>query len=166
MSSTFSATAARTSTFTEARVRYVMAKVLEDLMMVAVCQYASLEQVKTWCEDVTEVLLFEAAELFQIKFNRPDGEPAAINYRISDDGSISEDRSSGGVNYFVHPSGTKASIVLRLRAGAKKRQAALDYLEQHGWTFNGTVLEDDGVSDGAYSSAGYGLTRNKIGKWQ
>jgi hypothetical protein len=108
----------------------------------------------------------ETAELFQIKFVRPDGKPAAITYKISDDGSLSEDGGSGGVNYFVHPPGTRASIVIRLRQGAKKRQQAVDYLKQRGWTFNGTILEDEGTRDRAYSASGYGVTRNLVGTWQ
>lgn len=166
MASSFTSTTSHTSTFTEARVRYVMNKVLEDLVMIAACGFATVEQITKWHEEVQTVLLLEAAELFQIKFARPDGKPAAITYRISDDGSLSEDGGSGGVNYFVHPSGTKASIVIRLRQGAKKREQAVAYLKQRGWTFNGSVLEDEGTRDRAYSSSGYGVTRNLVGSWQ
>jgi hypothetical protein len=166
MASSYTVTATRTNTFTEARVRHVMAKVLDDLVMVAACEFASIERVTKWSEEVSMVLLLEAAELFQIKFARPDGEPAAITYAVSDDGSLSEDGESGGVNYYALPAGTEASIVLRLRDGAKKRQEAVDYLKRRGWTFNGAVLEDAGEQDRAYSSSGYGLTRRKVGKWQ
>ena len=166
MASTFTISAARTSTFTEARVRYVMDKVLEDLVMIATCSFATVDQIKQWVEEVTTVLLLEAAELFQIKFARPDGQSAAITYNVSDDGSLSENGASGGVNYFAHPTGTKASIVIRLRASARKRQEAVDYLKGRGWTFNGSILEDTGTRDRAYSSSGYGVTRNLVGKWQ
>jgi hypothetical protein len=166
MASSFTITAARTTTFTDARVRYIMDKVLEDLVMIAACDFATVENVKKWAEEVTMILLLQAAELFQIKFARPDGAPAAITYRISDDGSLSEDGASGGINYFVHPSGTKASIVIRLREGSRKRQEAVDYLKGRGWSFNGRVLEDEGARDRAYSSSGYGVTRNLVGKWQ
>jgi hypothetical protein len=166
MAATFTTTTARTTTFTEARVRYVMDKVLEDLVMIAVRDFATADQIQRWAEEVTVVLLLESAELFQIKFARPDGLTAAITYTISDDGSLSEDGASGGVNYFALPNGTKATIVIRLRAGARRRQEAVNYLKGHGWTFNGSVLEDAGSRDRAYSSNGYGVTRNLVGKWQ
>jgi hypothetical protein len=164
MTSSYTTSVSRSTTYTEARVRHVMAKVLEDLVMVAACELASIERVTKWCEEVTMVLLLQAGELFQIKFARPDGEPAAITYKVSDDGSLSEDGDSGGINYYGLPSGTRASIVLRLRDGAKKRQEAVDYLKGRGWTFDGVVLEDEGERDRGFSSSGYGLTRSKIGK--
>jgi hypothetical protein len=166
MASSFTTVASRTSTFTEARVRYIMNKVFDDLVMVTACDFATVEQVTQWAEEITAILLLEAAELFQVKFRRPDGVTAAITYTVSDDGSLAEDGSSGGVNYFAHPAGTKASIVIRLRAGARKHPEAVDYLKGRGWTFNGTILEDAGTRDRAYSSNGYGVARALVGKWQ
>lgn len=57
MPSSYTVTASLTNTFTEARVRHVMAKVLDDLVMVAACHFASIERVTKWCEEVTMVLL-------------------------------------------------------------------------------------------------------------
>lgn len=166
MASTYTSTLSRSSTFTEARVHYVMNKVLEDLVLLAALDFATLEQVKKWTAEVTTVLLLEAVEKFQIKLTRPSGEVAAVTYDIVSDGSISEDAKSGGLNYFSLPAGTKASIVIRLLDGARKRPDAVEYLKGRGWSFTGSLLEDQGTRDRAYSSSGWGVTRTTAGKWQ
>lgn len=165
MAATSTITASRTNTFTEARVRYVMAKIHDDLIVMAACNLLTYERANKWQDDLSAVLLLEAVELFQIKLARPDGAPAAVTYRLSDDGSLAEDSASGGINWYGQPKGTTANIVVRLRDGRKK-EAALAELERRGWSFNGSVLEDEGVRDRAYSVSGYGFTRNKIGKVQ
>ncbi len=166
MSQTSTITASRTTTYTQARVRYVMDKVLEDLVTIAVRKFVTVEQIKNWYEDVIAVLSFEAADFFEIQLIPPKGGTAGIRYSVVDNGSISEDETSGGQNLFTFPENTRATIVIRLRPAAKKRDEALAYLKRRGWAMNGTVLQDEGVRDRGYSKDGYGLRRNRIGNWQ
>ncbi len=163
---TATATASRTNTYTEARVRYVMDKVLEDFMTIAVRGFAPFERMTAWYEDVRAVLLLEAAEFFEIQLTPPRGKKVGIRYTVIDDGSIAEDEASGGQNLYGLPNGTTVAIVIHARDDAKKRDAALAYLKRRGWSMNGTVLQDEGARDRGYSKDGYGVQRARIGNWQ
>lgn len=163
---TGTATATRTNTYTEARVRYVMDKVLEDFVTVAVRGFVTFDRMKGWYADVQAVLLLEAADFFELQLSPPKGDKIGVRYRVIDDGSISEDEASGGQNLYWLPNGTTVGIVIRLREGAKKKDAALAYLKKRGWAMNGTVLRDDGVRDRGYSKDGYGVRRERVGSWQ
>jgi len=162
---TSTATASRTNTYTQARARYVMDKVLEDFVTIAVRGFVTIERIKRWAEDVLTVLQFEAAESFEIQLTTPRGKVVGVRYLVIDDGSITEDEASGGQNLYALPDRTQAAIVISMRDGAKKRADALQYLKRRGWSMNGTVLEDEGVRDRGYSKTGFGVERKRIGDW-
>lgn len=166
MYATSTATVSRTSTYTEARVRYVMDKVFDDLVTIAVREFASIELLSAWSNDIRAVLNLQAAEFFEIQLTKPDGKSVAIRYAVVDDGSIIEDEESGGQNLFALPNGTSVRIVIRLRDSATKREAALAYLKRRGWGTNGTVLQGESTGDRGYSKDGYGVRRQRIGNWQ
>lgn len=163
MAATYTNTSSQTSTCTDARVRHVMNKVHDDLVMLEAREFVSPSTVLRWVEETREVLAMEAATRFQVKLTTPLGVQSAIEYRVSADGSVSEDRESGGVNFYSLPRGTKASIVIELVPSGPKRERALEYLKKRGWGFNGQLLAAPGTQDRAYSSGGYGLNRNLIG---
>ncbi len=163
--STFTITASRTNTFTEARVRHVMASVFEDFITMAFTGLVELERVKGWEADITHVLVLETLDSFQVQFTKPDGTKVGVGYRVRDDGSVSENAPAGGINYYLLPKGTQVALVLHLRDHARKRNGALDYLRRRGWGFNGRLMEG-GRHDRAYSSEGYGLVREQLGVWR
>jgi len=160
-----SVTQSGTSTFTEARVRTVMGKSLDDFIGLAVSGHLSIGRASEWASDLIYALDREAAEMFQLRFDLPAGEQRAINYHVSDDGSLLEDSESGGIDYRSLPKGTDVSIVLRLRQSSRHRQRVLDYLRKRGWGA-GSIFSGEGVRDRAYSKDGYGLIRRKIGTWE
>jgi hypothetical protein len=162
--STFTITASRTNTFTQARVRHVMASVFEDFIAMTFSTVLELERVQGWEADLTHVMILEALESFQIQFTKPDGTKVGVGYRVSDDGSVSENAPAGGINYYLLPKGTHVALVLHLRGHAPKRKEALAYLRRRDWAFNGRLMEA-GRHDRAYSSEGYGLVRERLGTW-
>lgn len=159
-----SITQSGSSTFSEARVRAVMQKTLDDFIGLAIADHLSVETASKWAKDLVFVLNHEAAELFQLRFDLPSGEQKAVNYYVSDDGSLVEDSESGGVNFRCLPKGTEVLLVLRLRRDSRHRARVLAYLAGQGWG-TGSMLEGDGVHDRAYSADGYGLIRRRIGNW-
>lgn len=163
MSNTISSS--RTSTYTEARARAVMNKVLEDLMGLYGRDLISKEQALKWYFDILYVLSKEAADFFEIQFKSSFVKQNGLRYEISDDGSIYEDSKSGGIDYYSLPDNVKVSLFLSLRTEAAKYFEVYEELLRRGWGTNGKTLEDSWVRDRAYSKDGYGLIRNKVGNW-
>lgn len=159
-----SVTQSVSSTFSEARVRAVMRKTLDDFVALAMADHLSVKTASRWAEDLIFVLNHEAVKMFQIRCDLPSGEKKAVNYSVSDDGSLLEDSESGGIDYRCLPKGTQVSLILRLRKDSPDRGRVLAYLADHGWG-TGSMLEGDGVHDRAYSVDGYGLMRRRVGSW-
>lgn len=167
MTSSATITQSATTTVTEARVRVVMRKFLADLVAAAGAGLLDVARVQKWHDDMSFALIHGAAAKLQVKFQLPDGRWLALDYVVSDDGSLLEDSGSGGVDYHALPAGTKTSVTFGWRPGCsdatvKKVRA---YFEERGWTFNGSLVEGDTARDRAYSKEGFGLVRNKVGNW-
>ncbi len=163
MSSTYTASA--TTTCTEARVRAVLAKVLDDFIALVSRRFLSVDRATAWCGDLVKVLTFEAVEFFELQFTLPGGSKQGVRYSISDDGMLMEDRASGGIDYYSLPDGTASTLLVQLRSGVSGRDRAIAYLQGRGWSFNGTALSGTLMRDRAYSRQGYGVVRSRIGAW-
>lgn len=165
MSATYAATATATSTCTEARVRAVLVKVLDDFIALVSRRFLPADRATGWCRDLLELLTLEAVEFFELQFTLPGDRELGVRYSISDDGSLMEDRASGGIDYYALPDGTTSTLLVHLRADGTGRAAAVAYLVERGWRFDGTALSGALTRDRAYSRQGYGVVRSLVGAW-
>ena len=162
---TYAATAARTTTTTttEARVRYVMGKVIANFNALVVCGLISPERAANWSDDLTYLQLADALAGFEVQFDKGRREPYGLSYRISNDGSVQQDSPSGGLDLYGIPESTPVSLCLDLRPG--KYAQVLPYLERRGWKFSGKLMASTASESRSFSSGGYAITRSKLGTW-
>jgi hypothetical protein len=162
VTTTFSAS--RTNTFTDARLRAVMPEVGTDFYALAGASVISFETAVRWTEELTFILLQQAARGFQIQLTYPSGHKIALDYRVSSDGSVRESSTGGGIDYYLLPAGTSAILFVDLDESARAIQAVRTYIRERAWG-TGNAVEGDPVRDRAYSKDGYGVIRSKIGTW-
>ena len=158
-------TSSRSGTFTAARVRDVMFEVHADLIQLVSPGLISMETAKSWAEDLTYILERQAAKGFQLQFRCSGHEHRAVDYRVSEDGTLHESSTSGGINYFALPRGTQVILFVFLDFQARSINEVNVELAKRGWG-SGQAIEGAAVRDRAYSKDGYGLIRAKIGAWQ
>jgi hypothetical protein len=162
---TFTATATRTNTFTEARLRAVMPEVGADFYSLAGAGLISLDTARNWTEELTFILQHQAAKCFQIQLKRFGSNPIAIDYRVSSDGTVRESTTGGGIDYFALPEGTRATLFVEVDFQSREIETVKLYLRQKGWGTNGQAVEGESTRDRTYSRDGFGIIRTKVGKW-
>ncbi len=152
-------------TFSEARARAVMLEVGADFYALAAAKLISWEDAERWTEELSFILVHRAAIRFQIQLRCSGYLPRALDYRVSNDGSVLESGTGGGINYFGLPAGTVASLFVEWNRLAKDLGYVQQYLYARGW---GKAVAVDGaaVRDRVYSKDGYGVIRSKVGNWQ
>jgi hypothetical protein len=156
MSSTF--TQSYTSTYTEARARYVLQKAFDDLVGLFSHQVITKEQALDWYNELKYVIDIQAMKAFEFKVKNNGKEIKVWRYDVSDDGSLLENSESGGINFDDVPTSATASIVVDLVEDPKKKREALEYLHKQGWG-NGSFFVGTAKPDKAFSKDGFGLKR-------
>lgn len=151
-----------TSTCTEARVREVMKPVFDELFALAASNFASLQSVEKWRDDLTYMLSNEAISSFELQFDLPDGTQRGFRYEVSDDGTLMASDRSGGLRLYTLPEGTTASVVVVWRELTPELR---EEMRRRNWTRSVSLLSGGGVRERAYSSQGYGVVRNRVGDW-
>jgi hypothetical protein len=162
---TLIATATRTNTYTEARLRAVMPEVGADFYSLAGAGLISLDTAKNWTEELTFVLQHQAAKGFQIQLKRFGSNPIAIDYRVSSDGTVRESSMGGGIDYFALPNGTEASLFVDLDLQSPAIETIKIYIAQRRWGTNGQAVDGQSTRDRTYSKDGFGIIRTKVGTW-
>ena len=165
MHGSFTSTASQTNTFTDARLRAVMPEVGGDFYAMACSGIISLDTAQRWTDELTYILQNQTAHGFQIQLTYANGQKVALDYRVSNDGSIRESSFAGGIDYYALPPGTKAFLFVDFNYSATRATTVQDYLRQRGWGFDARAVQGDLVRDRAYSKDGYGVIRGKIGTW-
>jgi len=165
MNAPFTATASRTSSYTDARLRAVMPEIGADFYAMAGAGIISFDAAQRWIEELTFILQNQTAYGFQIQLTYPNGQQVALDYRVSSDGSIRESSTAGGIDYYALPAGTRPFLFVDFDYSAAKAAIVQAYLRQHGWGFDAHPVLGDVVRDRAYSKDGYGMIRGKIGVW-
>lgn len=156
---------ALSSTFTSARVRDVMLEVGADFTGLVAPRLITFETANSWAEDLSFVLEREAARGFQVQFTCPGYAAKALDYRVSADGTLQERNTSGGIDYFGLPAGTRASLFVDLDYSATRISEVLAHLRARGWGFEGQAVAGNANRDRVYSKDGYGVVRSKVGGW-
>lgn len=164
MHGTITATRTNTNSYTDARLRAIMPEVGGDFYALVGADVITLDTARRWTEELTFILQHEAAHGFQIQLRFPNGQTIAVDYRVSSDGSIRESGTSGGIDYYLMPAGTRASLFVNLNFQARAIETVQTYIRQQNWG-TGSLVQGDPVRDRAYSKDGYGVIRGKIGVW-
>lgn len=162
---TFSATATRTNTFTEARLRAVMPEVGADFYCLAAAGLITMATTQKWTEELSFILQHQAANGFQIQLKCDGYNPIAIDYRVSSDGTVRESGAGGGIDYFALPEGTRATLFVDMNYQSREIATVKIYIVQRGWGTDGHAVEGQVTRDRTYSKDGYGIVRAKIGTW-
>lgn len=163
MSATY--TASQTSTFSEARARAVMRRVLGDFMNVASAGLIGRERIQGWYEELEYAVLHEVVDTFQLQLTKPGGERLGVSYTIRDDGTILEDSKAGGLDFQNFPPKTSVTLCLSYRPGAKHLEKVRTYFRERGWT-NGSLIDGLVSRDRAFSRDGFGIARGTLGDWK
>jgi len=165
MHQTYAVTTTRTNTYTEARARYVMEKVLDDIIGLFSRGLITKERALSWHADLSYIISMKAMDFFEIQLRTPGGSTPGLRYELTDDGQLYEDTDSGGIDFFLLPTGTTAGLFVSLRENSPNAAAVRSQLQANGWGTNGHKLDGTIVRERAYSSDGFGVTRNRVGDW-
>jgi hypothetical protein len=110
-----------TSTYTEARARYVMDKVHEDLIGLTNRGLMSIQRANQIKDQVLYLMNKEALNYFQLQFkNRSGSKFGGLHYKLNSGGYVSADEDSGDINYWSLPDSTQVILLVDLDRGAKK----------------------------------------------
>lgn len=143
-----------------------MRRVLGDFMNVASAGLVARDTMQTWHQELEYAVLQEVVDTFQVQFTKPDGKVLAVNYKVSDDGTIVESSKAGGLDFHGFPSGTRASLCFTYRVGAPNIERVQAYLEGRGWMTGGSLVDGVANRDRAFSKSGFGVVRSKVGDWE
>jgi hypothetical protein len=161
----YTATRTQTDTYTDARLRAVMAEVGADFYAPCAAGFITAETARVWTEELTFILQHRCARRFQLQCTLPSGYKQALHYEVSSDGSVQESSGAGGIDFFALPQGTQVGLVVTLDEQSPNIGIVRAYTQQRGWGTNGQAVQGDTVRDRTYSKDGYGIVRSKVGQW-
>lgn len=165
MSNIYAQTISQSSTYTEARARYVMGKVYEDLLGLMGRALIDINRANQIRNQVQYLLEKQALNYFQLQFKKPSGtEIGGLHYQLKSDGNIYADEKSGGLNYWNLPSDAKVTLLIDLDESSLYIDEVNRQLEAWGCGCGSSL---SGTSDylKSYSKEGYGFQQSKIGSW-
>jgi hypothetical protein len=142
-----------------------MEKVLDDLVGLHLLNFITREQLNSHYQDLLYLMTKEVLDYFEVQFRLPSGEKVGVRFVVQDDGSISDDAASGGLDYYSLPQGTTMTLFAELRRQARRYDEALAELGRRGWGTNGVRLDGGTGYQKSYSKDGYGVARHRIGEW-
>ncbi len=155
------ATRTGTSTFTDARARYVMDKIEDDFWAIRSRQFTNVDL--NWlgraCEDIRYVAEKNQLAIAEVQFFSGDRK-WIIRYELNNEGKIARDEESGCLKLFDIAKDATAKVVIDRKIIT---EATDKYLEKRGWGNNGVFHGEDGNEDRAFSKEGYGATRKLTG---
>jgi hypothetical protein len=150
MSTTY--TRSETDTYTEARARYVLGKVYEDMISLFQANFLTKAKCDQWREDLLYIIDKRAMSYFQFQFKKADGS------------EISSDDNTGGIDYWELPSDTKVSLLVNLNISSINYAEVNEELNNRGWG-SGQSLSGTQQYLKSYSKDGFGYKQSKIGAW-
>ena len=121
---------------------------------------ATEEMVSKWRKDILYIMDEEALEYFDIKFS---GTQKGFRFKVSSDGTLYENSTSGGIDCFGYPPGTKVSIVVKLDELSPSYNKVYNELTQNrGWGTGGISLAGNSHRDRSYSKDNFGVIRERF----
>lgn len=164
MSETF--TVSNTETYTEADVKAVMQNTYEDILGFANRKLVDYSRVKGWIEDLVYLLNKRILKSFEIQlYDSSGGRFKSYTYIVNTYGNIDSGSSSGGLNYFEIPDGTKFGLYADIDFGHSKIEEVKKYLyDERGWGNNGSAMQGNSSFERSHSSGGLELKRYVVNK--
>jgi len=164
MSETF--TVSNSETYTEANVKAVMQNTYEDIIGFANRKLVDYSRVKYWVEDLVYLLNKRILRSFEIQLYNSSGERfKSYKYVVNTYGYIDSGSSSGGINYFDIPDGTKFGLFADIDFTHAKIDEVKKYLyEQRGWGSDGSSMQGTTSFERSHSSGSLELKRYIINK--
>lgn len=159
-------TRSQTSTYTQARVRYVMGKVKEDLYGLMNCSLLAMERVNSIYDSLVYLLDQKVLESFELQFKKGNGQAlGGLRYELDGYGGIHSDEESGGIDYYALPKNLRVGLLVTLNKTAPNYKQVMEQLADWGWG-TGSALTGEAKHLKNYSKDGYGLSQKIIGDWQ
>jgi hypothetical protein len=164
MSETF--TVSNTETYTEANVKAVMQNTYEDILGFANRKLVDYSKIKSWIEDLVYLLNKRILKSFEIQLYNSSGERfKSYKYVVNIYGYINSGSSSGGINYFEIPEGTKFGLLADIDFTHTKIEEVKKYLfDERGWESNGSAMQGSSSFERSHSSGSLELKRYVINK--
>ncbi len=154
-----------TDTYTEARARYVLGKVYEDMLALFQAGIITKAKCDQWRDDLMYILENRAMSYFEFQLIKTDGTKiGGLHYELNASGGISTDDRTGGIDYWDLPENVSGSLLVDLNKAAAKYDEVNTELNRRGWG-TGNALAGTQSHLKSYSKDGYGFKQSKIGQW-
>jgi hypothetical protein len=137
-----------------------MKPVFDDITGLVLRSFVSSERALKWREDLSYMLSQEAISAFELQLTKPDGTREGFRYEVSDDGSLLDASSSGGLQLYLVPERTTANLMVVFRELSPDTR---EEIRRRGWTHEGVPLSGEGIRERGYSHEGYGVIRKRFG---
>lgn len=157
-------TASQTASWTDARVKAVMSRVLDDMNLLVARGFLSREKALKWYDDVSFVLRNECLERMELQLSPPGRAPLAIRYEVVHAGLYAND-PSGGLNLYGFPEGTTATILIQYRSLSPAYNDVVTVMNGRGWGPGGQFVDGAARDSNSYSKDGLGVRRQLVG-WE
>lgn len=164
MSETF--TISNTEVYSEADVRAVMQNTYEDIIGFANRKLVDYSRIKSWVEDLVYLLNKRILKSFEIQLYNSLGQKfKSYKYLVNTYGYIDSGSSSGGINYFEIPDGTKFGLFADIDFSHAKIEEVKKYLfEEREWGSNGSPMQGTSSFERSHSSGNLELKRYVVNK--
>jgi hypothetical protein len=164
MSETF--TVSNTETYTEANVKAVMQNTYEDILGFANRKLVDYSRIKGWIEDLVYLLNKRILKSFEIQLYNSSGERfKSYKYVVNLYGNIDSGSSSGGINYFEIPDGTKFGLFADIDYTHSKIDEVKKYLfDVRSWGSDGSGMQGSSSFERSHSSGVLELKRYVVNK--
>lgn len=154
-----------TNTYTEARARYVMGKVYEDLVSLMLTGIITQERAERIRADILYLLSKDAVRFFELQFMKAGTKIGGLRYVVKSDSSVSSDTESGSINFWTLDSAQVAVLLfVELNYSSYHIAEVNRQIAAWGWG-TGLALTQTAQQQNTYSKDGFGLQQLIIGKW-
>lgn len=154
-----------TNTYTEARARYVMGKVYEDLIGLMTADLITKDYADKTRKELLYLLDKKVLKSFQLQFKDVyGGEKGGIHYEVRADSTIAVDDQTGGIDFWGLDSGITVSLFIKKDPNSPNLAEVNRQLTAWGWG-SGSALTGSATYAKSYSSGGFGVQQSIIGKW-
>ena len=152
-----------TESYSVTDVKAVMQNTYEDIIGFANRGLITYERAKSWIEDLTYVLNQKVIKFFEIQLY--DGLTWFKTYRYTVDtyGYLTTGSTSGGINYYILPAGTRAILYVDLDFSKADTSGVNEELKRRGWG-TGSATEGNSTYQKSYVSNNLQLKRSEINK--
>ena len=154
-----------TDTYTEARAKYVLGKVYEDMIALFQAGILTKERCDSWRNDLLYIIDNRAMSYFQFQLFKSDGtEIGGLHYEQNSTGAITSDDKTGAIDYWNLPANSSVRLHVSLNTSSSKYIEVNTELNNRGWG-TGNSLNGTQQYLKSYSKDGFGLKQSKIGQW-